>query len=40
MNPFYRHPSEKKTVKELINQLENQFILKKIKREKGNVLIF
>ena len=40
MNPFYRHPSKKKTVKELINQLENKFILKKIKREKGNVLIF
>tara|TARA_B100000029_G_scaffold172996_1_gene169466 strand:- start:10247 stop:10759 length:513 start_codon:yes stop_codon:yes gene_type:complete len=40
MNPFYRHPSEKKTIKELINKLENKFILKKIKREKRNVLIF
>ena len=40
MNPFFTHPSEKKTIKELINNLEENYIFKKINRQKDSVLIY
>ena len=40
MIPFFIHPIKKKTVSELIKELDIHYILKKIKREKGSVLIF
>ena len=40
MSPFFRHPSEKKTIKELINNLEENYIFKKINREKDSLLIY
>ena len=38
--PFYTHPIIKRTTKELINQLNENYIFKKIKKQKENVLIF
>ena len=40
MSPFFRHPSAKKTIKELINNLERHYIFKKINREKDSLLIY
>ena len=40
MNPFFMHPLEKKTIKELINNLEENYIFKKINRQKDSVLIY
>ena len=40
MNPFFTHPSEKKTIKELINNLEEKYIFKKISRQQDSVLIY
>ena len=40
MNPFFIHPSEKKTIKELINNLEKNYIFKKVNRQKDSVLIY
>ena len=40
MNPFFIHPSEKKTIKELINNLEEKYIFKKISRQQDSVLIY
>ena len=40
INPFFFHPVEKKTIKELNNNLAEKYIFKKIKRTKGSVLIF
>jgi len=40
MNPFFMHPVEKKTIKELINNLEENFIFKKINRQKDSLLIY
>jgi 2-amino-4-hydroxy-6-hydroxymethyldihydropteridine diphosphokinase len=40
MSPFFRHPLEKKTIKELINNLEENYILKKVNRQKCSVLIY
>ena len=40
INPFFTHPSEKKTIKELINNLEENYIFKKINRQKDSVLIY
>ena len=40
MNPFLMHPIEKKTIKELISNLETNYIFKKINRQKDSVLIY
>ena len=40
INPFFFHPVEKITIKELNNNLAEKYIFKKIKRTKGSVLIF
>jgi len=40
MNPFFTHPSMKKTIKELINNLEESYIFKKVNRRKDSVLIY
>ena len=40
MNPFFTHPLEKKTIKELIKTLEENYIFKKINRQKDSVLIY
>ena len=40
MNPFFTHPSEKTTIKELINNLEENYIFKKVNRQKDSVLIY
>ena len=40
MNPFFTHPLEKKTIKELINNLEENYIFKKVNRQKDSVLIY
>ena len=40
MSPFFRHPIEKKTIKELINNLKESYIFKKVNRQKGSVLIY
>ena len=40
MNPFFMHPKEKKTIKELIDNLEENYIYKKINRQKDSVLIY
>ena len=40
MSPFFRHPSEKKTIKELIYNLKENYIFKKINRRKDSVLIY
>ena len=40
MNPFFMHPLEKKTIRELINNLEENYIFKKINRQKDSVLIY
>ena len=40
MNPFFTHPSKKKTIKELINNLEENYIFKKVNRQKDSVLIY
>ena len=40
MSPFFRHPLEKKTIKELVNNLEESYIFKKVNRQKGSVLIY
>ena len=40
MSPFFRHPLEKKTIKELINNLEENYIFKKINRQKDSLLIY
>lgn len=40
MQPFFIHPSEKKTIRELINSLKENYILKKINRQKDSVLIY
>jgi hypothetical protein len=40
MNPFFTHPSMQKTIKELINNLEERYIFKKVNRQKDSVLIY
>ena len=40
MSPFFRHPSEKKTIKELIYNLKENYIFKKINRRKDSALIY
>ena len=40
MSPFFRHPLEKKTIKELIYNLKKSYIFKKINRHKGSLLIY
>ncbi len=40
MHPFFMHPSEKKTIKELINNLEENYIFKKINRQKDSAIIY
>ena len=40
IDPFYFHPVEKKTVKELIKNLKEKYILKKITRYKEHLTIF
>ena len=40
MDPFFIHPTEKKTIKELINNLKENYIFKKINRQKDSVLIY
>ena len=40
MNPFFIHPLKKKTIKELINSLEENYIFKKVNRQKDSVLIY
>ena len=39
IDPFYKHPIEKKTMKELIKNLKEKYIIKKISRQKESVLI-
>jgi len=40
MDPFFTHPTVKKTINELINNLEEKYIFKKINRQKDSVLIY
>ena len=40
MSPFFIHPLEKKTIKELINNLQENYIFKKVNRRKDSVLIY
>ena len=40
LNPFFVHPTKKKTVKELIINLKDSYIFKKINRQKGSLLIY
>ena len=40
MSPFFRHPLEKKTIKELIYNLKENYIFKKINRRKDSGLIY
>ena len=40
MNPFYFHPVLKKSIKELLNNLKEKFIFKKITKQKESLLIF
>ena len=40
INPFFIHPIQRKTIKELINKLRKNYILKKIIRQKNSVRIF
>ena len=40
MSPFFTHPLKKKTIKELINNLEENYIFKKVNRQKDSVLIY
>ena len=40
MNPFFKHPLEKKTIKELIINLEENYIFKKVNRQKDSVIIY
>ena len=37
--PFYRHPANKKTIKELIEQLKETYIEKKIMLQKDSIII-
>ena len=40
INPFFIHPIQRKTIKELINKLRKNYILKKIIRQKNSARIF
>ena len=40
MAPFFIHPCEKKTIKKLINDLKEIYIIKKLSRRKDSVLIY
>tara|TARA_B100001750_G_C15090855_1_gene390555 strand:- start:11 stop:523 length:513 start_codon:yes stop_codon:yes gene_type:complete len=40
MSPFFRHPLEKKTIKELIYNLKENYVFKKINRQKDTLLIY